>query len=353
MTTFSLTGKKPFIISGPCAAETEEQTLETCRKIAATGMVDVLRAGVWKPRTKPGSFEGVGLPGLAWMARAKAETGLPIAVEVATSKHVESALEFGVDVLWVGARTTVNPFSVQDICDALRGTQTVVLVKNPMNPDINLWVGAVERLRKAGVENIGLIHRGFSAVGRTYRNNPMWHLAIEMQHRMPELPIVGDPSHIAGKRELLAEVAQKCADLNFNGLIVESHICPEKAWSDAEQQVTPADLVALLDSVNWRRPNIDKPEFVQALDGYRAEIDQIDAEMFDLLSRRMRVAESIGCVKRDNDVTILQTSRWGDIVERILAQSDKLNLSKEFLSSVLEAIHIESINCQNKVMNIK
>ena len=353
MTTFSLTGKKPFIISGPCAAETEEQTLETCRKIAATGMVDVLRAGVWKPRTKPGSFEGVGLPGLAWMARAKAETGLPIAVEVATSKHVESALEFGVDVLWVGARTTVNPFSVQDICDALRGTQTVVLVKNPMNPDINLWVGAVERLRKAGVENIGLIHRGFSAVGGTYRNNPMWHLAIEMQHRMPELPIVGDPSHIAGKRELLAEVAQKCADLNFNGLIVESHICPEKAWSDAEQQVTPADLVALLDSVNWRRPNIDKPEFVQALDGYRAEIDQIDAELFDLLSRRMRVAESIGCVKRDNDVTILQTSRWGDIVERILAQSDKLNLSKEFLSSVLEAIHIESINCQNKVMNIK
>ena len=353
MTTFSLTGKKPFIISGPCAVETEEQTLETCRKIAATGMVDVLRAGVWKPRTKPGSFEGVGLPGLAWMARAKAETGLPIAVEVATSKHVESALEFGVDVLWVGARTTVNPFSVQDICDALRGTQTVVLVKNPMNPDINLWVGAVERLRKAGVENIGLIHRGFSAVGGTYRNNPMWHLAIEMQHRMPELPIVGDPSHIAGKRELLAEVAQKCADLNFNGLIVESHICPEKAWSDAEQQVTPADLVALLDSVNWRRPNIDKPEFVQALDGYRAEIDQIDAELFDLLSRRMRVAESIGCVKRDNDVTILQTSRWGDIVERILAQSDKLNLSKEFLSSVLEAIHIESINCQNKVMNIK
>ena len=353
MTDLSLTAKKPLIISGPCSAETEEQTLETCRQIAATGMVDVLRAGVWKPRTKPGSFEGVGLPGLAWMARAKAETGLPIAVEVATSKHVESALEFGVDVLWVGARTTVNPFSVQDICDALRGTQTIVLVKNPMNPDINLWAGAVERLRKVGVEKIGLIHRGFSAIGGTYRNNPMWHLAIDMQHRFPELPIIGDPSHIAGKRELLAEVAQKCADLNFNGLIVESHICPDKAWSDAEQQVTPNDLVTLLKSVNWRKPDTDEPAFVQALNDYRTEIDQIDAELFDLLSRRMVAAENIGRIKRDNDVTILQSSRWSDIVARILTQSEKLNLSKDFLSAVLEAIHIESINKQNKIMNTK
>ncbi|MCD8186060.1 MAG: chorismate mutase, partial [Rikenellaceae bacterium] len=300
MSVFSLTQKKPLIISGPCSAETEEQTLETCRQIAATGLVDVLRAGVWKPRTKPGSFEGVGLPGLAWMARAKAETGLPIAVEVATSKHVESALAFGVDVVWVGARTTVNPFSVQDICDALRGSQTTVLVKNPMNPDINLWIGAVERLRKVGVEKIGLIHRGFSAVGGTYRNNPMWRLAIEMQQRMPELPIIGDPSHIAGKREYLAEVAQKCADLNFDGLIVESHICPDQAWSDPEQQVVPQDLAALLQAVNWRKEKVNKPEFVQALDNYRAEIDQIDSELFALLSRRMIVAENIGRVKRDN-----------------------------------------------------
>ncbi|MDL2230703.1 chorismate mutase [Alistipes sp. OttesenSCG-928-L06] len=351
MTDLSLTAKKPLIISGPCSAETEEQTLDTCRQIARTGLVDVLRAGVWKPRTKPGSFEGVGLPGLAWMARAKAETGLPIAVEVATSKHVESALAFGVDVLWVGARTTVNPFSVQDICDALRGTQTIVLVKNPMNPDINLWIGAVERLRKAGVEKIGLIHRGFSAVGGLYRNNPMWHLAIEMQHRMPELPIIGDPSHIAGRRDLLAEVAQKCADLNFNGLIVESHTCPDQAWSDAEQQVTPADLVTLLQSVNWRKPNTDEPAFVKALNDYRAEIDQIDAELFDLLSRRMVAAENIGRIKRDNDVTILQSSRWSDIVERILAQAETFNLSREFLSAILDAIHIESINKQNKIMN--
>ncbi|MDR0954045.1 MAG: bifunctional 3-deoxy-7-phosphoheptulonate synthase/chorismate mutase type II [Rikenellaceae bacterium] len=353
MTKFSLTEKRPLIISGPCSAETEEQTLETCRQIAATGLVDVLRAGVWKPRTKPGSFEGVGLPGLAWMARAKAETGLPIAVEVATAKHVESALAFGVDILWVGARTTVNPFSVQDICDALRGTDTVVLVKNPMNPDINLWVGAVERLRKVGIENIGLIHRGFSAVGGIYRNNPMWHLAIEMQHRMPELPIIGDPSHIAGKREYLAEVAQKCADLNFNGLIVESHICPQEAWSDPEQQLVPSDLVTLLNSIHWRKEKVDKPEFVQALDGFRAEIDQIDAEVFDLLSRRMVVAESIGQVKRDNDVTILQSGRWSDIVDRILAQSDQLKLSKEFISIILNAIHMESISKQNQVMNAR
>ncbi len=233
----------------------------------------------------------------------------------------------------------------------MRGTETVVLVKNPMNPDINLWVGAIERLRNVGVEKIGLIHRGFSAVGGTYRNNPMWHLAIEMQHRFPELPLIGDPSHIAGKRELLLEVSQKCADLNYNGLILESHICPAEAWSDADQQVTPDDLVTLLDAIHWRQKSVEKPEFVQALDGFRAEIDQIDAELFDLLSRRMAVAESIGRVKRDNDVTILQSGRWSDIVDRVLAQSDELNLSKEFLSIVLNAIHMESISKQNKIMN--
>lgn len=353
MTTFSIKDKRPLIISGPCSAETEQQTLETCRQLAATGLVDVLRAGVWKPRTRPGSFEGVGLKGLAWMAKAKEETGLPIAVEVATSKHVESALEFGVDVLWVGARTTVNPFSVQDICDALRGTNTTVLVKNPMNPDIDLWIGAVQRLQKVGIENIGLIHRGFSVIGSQYRNNPLWHLAIEMQRRMPDLPMIADPSHIAGRRDALLEIAQKSADLNYDGLIIESHITPDEAWSDAAQQVTPSVLEELLRSINWRHENIDRPEFVKALDGYRGQIDQIDAELFDLMSRRMVVAENIGRVKRDNDVTILQTSRWGDIVERVLAQSEKLGLSKEFLGTILEAIHIESINKQNRIMNTK
>lgn len=343
--------KRPVIISGPCSAETEEQTLETCRRIAATGLVDVLRAGVWKPRTRPGTFEGVGLKGLAWMARAKEITGLPIAVEVATSKHVEGALEFGVDVLWVGARTTVNPFSVQDICDALRGSNVTVLIKNPMNPDIELWVGAVQRLQKVGIENIGLIHRGFSAIGGNYRNNPMWHLAIEMRRRMPGLPMICDPSHIVGRRDGLLEVAQKSADLNYDGLIVESHVCPEKAWSDASQQLTPSDLETMLRAVKWRKEAVDKPEFVQALDGFRAQIDQIDAELYDLLSRRMDIAEKIGEVKRDNNVTILQSGRWGDIVERVLAQSGKLRLSRDFLSTILEAIHLESINRQNQVMN--
>ena len=351
METFDLRRKRPVIISGPCSAETEEQTLETCRRIAATGLVDVLRAGVWKPRTRPGTFEGVGLKGLAWMARAKEITGLPIAVEVATSKHVEGALEFGVDVLWVGARTTVNPFSVQDICDALRGSNVTVLIKNPMNPDIELWVGAVQRLQKVGIENIGLIHRGFSATGGNYRNNPMWHLAIEMRRRMPGLPMICDPSHIVGRRDGLLEVAQKSADLNYDGLIVESHVCPEKAWSDASQQLTPSDLETMLRAVKWRKEAVDKPEFVQALDGFRAQIDQIDAELYDLLSRRMDIAEKIGEVKRDNNVTILQSGRWGDIVERVLAQSGKLRLSRDFLSTILEAIHLESINRQNQVMN--
>ena len=351
METFDLRRKRPVIISGPCSAETEEQTLETCRRIAATGLVDVLRAGVWKPRTRPGTFEGVGLKGLAWMARAKEITGLPIAVEVATSKHVEGALEFGVDVLWVGARTTVNPFSVQDICDALRGSNVTVLIKNPMNPDIELWVRAVQRLQKVGIENIGLIHRGFSAIGGNYRNNPMWHLAIEMRRRMPGLPMICDPSHIVGRRDGLLEVAQKSADLNYDGLIVESHVSPEKAWSDASQQLTPSDLETMLRAVKWRKEAVDKPEFVQALDGFRAQIDQIDAELYDLLSRRMDIAEKIGEVKRDNNVTILQSGRWGDIVERVLAQSGKLRLSRDFLSTILEAIHLESINRQNQVMN--
>ncbi len=351
MNAFDLRAKKPLIISGPCSAETEEQTLETCRLLAKTGMVDVLRAGVWKPRTRPGTFEGVGLKGLAWMAKAKEETGLPIAVEVATGKHVEGALEFGVDILWIGARTTVNPFSVQEICDALRGSDATVLVKNPMNPDIELWMGAIQRLQNVGIHKLGLIHRGFSAIGGPYRNNPMWHLAIEMRRRMPELPLFCDPSHICGKRDGLLEISQKSADLNYDGLLIESHICPDKAWSDAGQQLTPADLKTMLNQLTWRKEIVDKPEFLNALDQYRNQIDQIDSELFDLLSRRMNIAEKIGQVKRDNSVTILQSGRWGDIVERILAQSDKLNLSREFLSTVLEAIHLESINRQNRIMN--
>lgn len=348
----TITDTRPIIISGPCSAETREQTLETCRAIAATGKVNILRAGIWKPRTSPGGFEGSGLKGLSWMAQAKAETGLPIAVEVATAGHVQSALEFGVDMLWIGARTTVNPFSVQEIADALRGVDVPVFIKNPMNPDLGLWAGAVERLRKVGINTVGLIHRGFSGFGITeYRNAPMWHLAVDMRMRMPEIPMICDPSHICGNRTLLHKVSQQAADLNYDGLIVESHICPDDAWSDAKQQVTPNALVDLLNSIEWRNETVEKPEFASALERLRVQIDQYDAELFTLLSRRMAVAEKIGEIKRDNSVVILQVNRWDEIVERVLKQADQLQLSREFLSILLNAIHMESISRQNSVMN--
>ncbi|MDR2935892.1 MAG: bifunctional 3-deoxy-7-phosphoheptulonate synthase/chorismate mutase type II [Rikenellaceae bacterium] len=352
MEKFNLKRKNPVIIAGPCSAETEEQTVETCMQLAQTGMVDVFRAGVWKPRTRPGMFEGVGLKGLGWVAKAKELTGLPTAIEVATAKHVEAALEFGVDILWIGARTTVNPFSVQEISDAVRGSNVTILVKNPVGPDIELWAGAVQRLQKVGIDRIGLIHRGFSAIGGEYRNSPMWHLAIEMRRRMPEIPMIGDPSHIVGRRDGLLEMSQKIADLDYDGLIVESHIRPDEAWSDAAQQLTPAALAEMLKRVTWRTEVVNLPEFERALAALRGQIDQIDNELFELLAKRMRVAEKIGEVKRDNNVTILQRSRWGDIVERIKAQAVRLDLSPEFLTTILEAIHIESIDKQNKVMNL-
>lgn len=353
-TTIDLKGKRPLIISGPCSAETEEQTLETCRRLAATGAVDMLRAGIWKPRTKPGSFEGSGLKGLSWMAAAKAETGLPITTEVASAKHVENALEFGMDALWIGARTTGNPFSVQDIADALKGIDIPVLVKNPMNPDLELWTGAVERLKRAGIENVGLIHRGFSSFGLSkYRNIPMWTLAIEMKMRMPDVPMICDPSHISGNREYLQEVSQKCADLNYDGLILESHVCPDKAWSDASQQLVPEDLAELVQGLVWRKPATDKPEFQRSLEELRGQIDEYDSELFTLLSKRMGVAARIGEIKRDHEVMILQANRWEDIVQRHLANAEKLELSREFLNILLNAIHMESISRQNQVMNRK
>src|SRR6188472_4547150 len=246
--------KRPLIISGPCSAETEEQVVETATRLAKTGKVDMLRAGIWKPRTKPGMFEGIGVKGLAWLDKAKKLTGLPITVEVATAKHVEDALHFDVDVLWIGARTTVNPFSVQAVADALRGVDVPVLIKNPINPDLELWSGAVERVARAGIKQIGLIHRGFSSYGNTeYRNAPMWHLAIEMKLKNPDLMMINDPSHICGRRDILLEVAQEAIDLDFDGLMIESHIDPDNAWSDAKQQVTPEKLAELLDAIVWRK----------------------------------------------------------------------------------------------------
>ena len=344
--------KRPLIISGPCSAETEEQVMATATGLAATGKVDVLRAGIWKPRTRPGSFEGIGTKGLPWLQAAKKVTGLPVAVEVATAKQVEDALHFDVDILWLGARTTVNPFSVQEIADALRGVDVPVLIKNPINPDLELWIGAVERVAKAGIKQIGLIHRGFSSYGNTeYRNAPMWHLAIEMKRRYPELMIINDPSHICGRRDILQEVAQKAIDLDFDGLIIESHIDPDHAWSDAKQQVTPEKLGELIGNIRWRKEDVASEEYHAALEKLRQQINQLDDELMQILGQRIKVAEKIGTYKKENNITILQTNRWNEILERAFAKGDKLGLSKEFITKYFDAVHMESINHQNKIMN--
>ncbi len=344
--------KRPLIISGPCSAETEEQVLETATRLAATGKVDMLRAGIWKPRTRPGSFEGVGTKGLPWMQKAKEITGLPVTVEVATGKQVEDALHFGVDVLWIGARTTVNPFSVQDVADALRGADIPVLIKNPINPDLELWIGAVERVAKAGIKNIGLIHRGFSSYGNTeYRNAPMWHLAIEMKRRNPHMMLINDPSHICGNRHMLQDVAQKAIDLDYDGLIIESHIDPDKAWSDAKQQITPERLGELIGNIHWRKEDISSEEYHAALEALRQQINHLDDELMQILSQRIKIAEKIGQYKKENNITILQTNRWNEILERAFAKGEKLGLSKEFITKYFDAVHMESINHQNKIFN--
>ncbi len=344
--------KRPLIISGPCSAETEEQVLETAVRLHKTGMVDMLRAGIWKPRTRPGSFEGIGTKGLPWMQKAKQITGMPVTVEVATGKQVEDALHFDIDVLWIGARTTVNPFSVQEVADALRGVDVPVLIKNPINPDLELWTGAVERVAKAGIKQIGLIHRGFSSYGNTeYRNAPMWHLAIEMKRRNPGLMMINDPSHICGRRDILSDVAQTAIDLDYDGLIIESHIDPDHAWSDAKQQVTPERLAEMLSNIRWRKEDVASEEYHAALDKLRQQINHLDDELMQILGQRMKVAEQIGKYKKENNITILQTNRWNSILERAFAKGEKLGLSKEFITKYFDAVHMESINHQNKIMN--
>jgi chorismate mutase len=344
--------KRPLIISGPCSAETEEQVVETATRLAATGKVDLLRAGIWKPRTRPGSFEGVGTKGLPWLQQAKKISKLPTAVEVATSRQVEDALHFDVDVLWIGARTTVNPFSVQEIADALRGVDIPVLIKNPINPDLELWTGAVERVAKAGIKQIGLVHRGFSAYGNTeYRNAPMWHLAIEMHRRYPDLLFINDPSHISGRRDILQEVAQEAINLDYDGLMIETHIDPDNAWSDASQQITPEQLSVLLDGIVWRSEEINSPEAHAVLEKMRQQINQLDDELLQLLGQRMKIADKIGEYKKENNITILQTRRWNEILERAEKKGTKYGLTKEFIVRYLDAVHMESITHQNKVFN--
>ncbi|MBV4358526.1 chorismate mutase [Pinibacter aurantiacus] len=346
------TSKRPLIISGPCSAETESQMLETAQRLAATGKVDMLRAGIWKPRTRPGMFEGIGVKGLPWLLQAKKITGLPTTVEVATAKQVEDALSFDVDVLWIGARTTVNPFSVQEVADALRGVDIPVLIKNPINPDLELWTGAVERVQKAGIKQVGLIHRGFSSYGNSeYRNAPMWHLAIEMKRRNPELPIICDPSHISGRRDILQAVSQKSVDLDYDGLMIESHIDPDNAWSDAKQQITPERLAELLNDIVWRKEDVNSEEYHAALEKLRQQINHLDDELMQILAQRMKVADKIGQYKKENSITILQTNRWNEILERAFKKGEAMGLSKEFITKYYDALHMESINHQNKIMN--
>lgn len=344
----------PAIISGPCSAETEEQLISTAESLAATGRVHMLRAGIWKPRTRPNSFEGVGEEGLIWLKEAGRKTGLPVTTEVANAKHTEEALKHGIDVLWIGARTTVNPFSVQEIADVLKGVDIPVMVKNPLNPDLDLWIGALERINQAGVTRLAAIHRGFSSFEKTsYRNIPKWEFPIDLKRLFPELPIVCDPSHIGGSRELLGMISQKALDLEMDGLMIESHVSPDDAWSDAKQQVTPATLNRILGELIIRNKTTENPDFTTHLDELRNKIDEIDEEIFHKLGKRMKIAIEIGKYKRDNQVTILQVDRWDKVIRQRKGLSAALGLSEEFTDGLLKIIHKESISQQTKVMNEK
>jgi chorismate mutase len=343
---------RPIIISGPCSAETEEQMVATAKQIAATGKVHALRAGIWKPRTRPGQYEGAGEEGLKWLITAKKETGLPVTTEVANAAHVEACLKAGVDILWVGARTTVNPFSVQEVADALKGVDIPVMVKNPINPDVELWLGAFERLNKAGITKMAAIHRGFSSFEKgPFRNAPMWDLAIELKTRIPELDMICDPSHIAGNRDLISFVSQKALDLDMAGLMIESHINPDAAWSDAKQQVTPAALSKIISELVVRTQTTDNKTFKDTLSILREQIDQLDDEIMQKLSARMKISEKIGQYKKENNVTILQVNRWEEIIKTRIALCRAMGLNDEFTSDLLKLIHHESIQVQTKVMN--
>jgi chorismate mutase len=344
--------RRPLIISGPCSAETEDQVITIAKELSLIPAVSIMRAGIWKPRTKPGNFEGVGKIGLNWLKEAKNETGLFTAVEVANSSHVEQALANDVDVLWIGARTTANPFSVQEIAESLKGVKVPVLIKNPINPDLELWSGALERIEKSGIEFLGLVHRGFSSIGnKIYRNPPMWQLAIEMKRRFPGLPMLCDPSHICGNRLLLQDVAQKSINLNFSGLMIESHINHDNAWSDAEQQITPTQLSLMINALVWRSESVDEIMSNPTLLKLREQMDQMDDELISLLSNRMKLADEIGFYKKENNLTILQTERWNLILKRALIKAEHLGLSEDFIVKYFEAVHLESINHQNSIMN--
>ena len=339
--------KRPVVIAGPCSAETEEQVMETAKDLAKNG-VRIFRAGIWKPRTKPGGFEGVGSVGLTWLQEVKKETGMLVATEVANKQHVEEALNAGVDVLWIGARTSANPFAMQEIADSLVGADVPVLVKTPVNPDLELWIGAMQRIYNAGIRQIGAIHRGFSAYGKhLYRNMPQWHIPIELRRRMPELTLICDPSHIGGKRELVAPLSQQAMDMGFDGLIVESHCDPDSAWSDKSQQVTPEVLNFILNMLVVR----DTTQTTESLTLLRQQIDQIDNDLLEALSKRMRISREIGQYKKEHSMPVVQTGRYDDILNSRAAAAEELGMNGDFMKTVYQAIHEESDRQQIEVLN--
>ena len=338
---------RPIVISGPCSAETEEQVMETAKALASKG-IKIFRAGIWKPRTKPGGFEGIGVEGLTWLKEVKKETGMLVSTEVATAKHVFEALKAGIDVLWIGARSTANPFAVQEIAYALKGVDVPVLVKNPVNPDLELWIGALERINGAGLKRLGAIHRGFSSYDKKlYRNLPQWHIPIELRRRIPQLPIICDPSHIGGKRELIAPLCQQAMDLGFDGLIVESHCNPDCAWSDAKQQVTPDVLDYILNLLVIRK----EKQTTENLAELRKQIDECDNNLIEELAKRMRIAREIGTYKKEHDMTVLQTSRYNEILDKRGSQGALCGMDSEFIKKVFEAIHEESVRQQLEIIN--
>ena len=343
----------PMVIAGPCSADTEAQMLDAAFQLKDS-KTSIFRAGIWKPRTRPGNFEGVGAIGLKWLQTVKQETGLQTATEVANANHVELALEHDVDVLWIGARTTVNPFMVQELANALAGVDKPVLVKNPVNPDLALWLGAVERLYKSNIRKLGVIHRGFSSYEKSkYRNKPEWQIPIELQNQFPDLPLFVDPSHIGGRRDLILELCQKALDLNYNGMMIETHPTPEKAWSDAEQQVTPDRLKEILKSLVVRDPQIEGVKYINELEKLRTKIDSFDDTLLRVLGERMTIVEDIGRLKKSQNVAVLQNARWHEILKKMVDMGEKENLSAEFVTKIFQAIHQESINHQEQIMNQK
>lgn len=344
---------KPLVIAGPCSAESEGQIMATAREIAKIPQVNVFRAGIWKPRTRPGEFEGVGVKGLKWLKNAKLETGLKTTVEVAKPEHIELALKNDVDILWLGARTVVNPFSVQEIAEALRGTNVPVMVKNPLNPDLKLWLGAIERINAVGINKIMAIHRGFHYFGSSqFRNAPMWEIPIELKRLAPKLPIIVDPSHICGRRDLIEEISQKALDLEMNGLMIESHVEPNNALTDAAQQISPTVLATLLDKLKIRDVRGDI-NFQGKLEELRTEVDKLDVELLQILAKRLEIIDEIGNYKKENDITILQMKRWAGIIEDRLSIGSELGLDKEFLKRMLNIIHKESIQRQTDIFEGK